>query len=341
MLAQPRACSRAPLARRPARLSPHHSPHPPTRRASYVLGLRLPRFSGSNNALFYDTSEPQFSAAVIPGTQTSAHGVHDLLLVAGAAHDQGMRPHEYGTPTADLEAWARARWPSAGPVLFAWSYQLFQTAEDLGLYGPDPTVTANKHVFVATGACVRLMRRASWPCSACMCAMCMCAWLLASCAAWPKPAAACQSRRRLRPHHERRHDRRQCDCKPAAGLAVGPAVPQHLLAQVRARTCKSAFADMHAPARAGLQRHALADQTALLARWVCFLTLPLHPPLCIWPSSAASCAASLACPPGRRAISRPPLRCCVCDGCAMHATCRCAAAACACGHAQAAAPPHH
>jgi hypothetical protein len=30
--------------------------------------------------------------------------------------------------------------------------QYYQTAEDLGLYGQDPTATASKGVFVATGA---------------------------------------------------------------------------------------------------------------------------------------------------------------------------------------------
>jgi hypothetical protein len=37
--------------------------------------------------------------------------------------------------------------------------QYFQTAEDLGLYGSDPTITTTKDVYVATGALTTVMCR--------------------------------------------------------------------------------------------------------------------------------------------------------------------------------------
>eukprot|EP00878_Enallax_costatus_P006596 GHUV01006914.1.p1 GENE.GHUV01006914.1~~GHUV01006914.1.p1 ORF type:complete len:552 (+),score=139.14 GHUV01006914.1:1128-2783(+) len=126
-------------------------------RRRYVVALKVPKFSGFKPTVYYDTAEPPHTAMLVPGKQTSDTGYHDLLVVAGEAHDQGKRPSEYGEPLANLEAWARAKWPRAGERLYAWSYQYFQTAEDLGLYGRDPTITASKAAYVATGDCGRIM----------------------------------------------------------------------------------------------------------------------------------------------------------------------------------------
>lgn len=57
-------------------------------RCRYVIGLKVPKFSGLQPSLYYDTSEPQHTAVLVPAKQTSATGYHDLLLVAGEAHDQ-------------------------------------------------------------------------------------------------------------------------------------------------------------------------------------------------------------------------------------------------------------
>ncbi|KAF8056255.1 UGP3 [Scenedesmus sp. PABB004] len=129
-------------------------------RRRYVVALKIPKFSKLPAGVFYDTSEPQHTALLAPGRPGSGNGYHDLLLVAGEAHDQGKRPEQFGRPLDALEAWARARWPMAGERVHGWSYQarVFQTAEDLGLYGQDPTLTAARgNVFVATGDCGRVM----------------------------------------------------------------------------------------------------------------------------------------------------------------------------------------
>eukprot|EP00882_Tetradesmus_deserticola_P000301 GHRQ01000333.1.p1 GENE.GHRQ01000333.1~~GHRQ01000333.1.p1 ORF type:complete len:663 (+),score=295.35 GHRQ01000333.1:150-2138(+) len=128
-------------------------------RRRYVVALKIPKNSGYQPGVYYDTSEPQHSATITPGKQSTKmrSGYHDLLLVSGEAHDQGKRPSQYGQPLQQLESWARSRWPAAGERLYAWSYQYFQTAEDLGLYGSDPTITTTKDVYVATGDCGRIM----------------------------------------------------------------------------------------------------------------------------------------------------------------------------------------
>eukprot|EP00879_Flechtneria_rotunda_P015226 GHRR01015917.1.p1 GENE.GHRR01015917.1~~GHRR01015917.1.p1 ORF type:complete len:383 (+),score=119.25 GHRR01015917.1:1214-2362(+) len=128
-------------------------------RRRYVIALKVPKFNkGYQPSIYYDTAEPQNTAMLVPGNrQSSATGYHDVLIVSGQAHDQGKRPEEFGTPLANLEAWAKRRFPAAGERLYAWSYQYFQTAEDLGMYGRDPTINTSKAVYVATGDCGRIV----------------------------------------------------------------------------------------------------------------------------------------------------------------------------------------
>lgn len=57
-----------------------------------MIALKVPKFSGYKPGLFYDTAEPQHTALLTPGKQTGRDGYHDLLLVAGEAHDQ-VRTH--------------------------------------------------------------------------------------------------------------------------------------------------------------------------------------------------------------------------------------------------------
>uniref|UniRef100_A0A383W2I3 Rieske domain-containing protein n=1 Tax=Tetradesmus obliquus TaxID=3088 RepID=A0A383W2I3_TETOB len=125
----------------------------------YVVALKVPKNSGYQPGVYYDAGEPQHTALITPGKASTKMraGYHDLLLVSGEAHDQGKRPSQYGQPLQQLESWARTRWPAAGERLYAWSYNYFQTAEDLGLYGSDPTITTTKDVYVATGDCGRIM----------------------------------------------------------------------------------------------------------------------------------------------------------------------------------------
>ena len=54
----------------------------------YVVALKVPKFSGYKPGIFYDTAEPQHTALLTGGKQSGRDGYHDLLLVAGEAHDQ-------------------------------------------------------------------------------------------------------------------------------------------------------------------------------------------------------------------------------------------------------------
>jgi hypothetical protein len=54
----------------------------------YVIALKVPKFSGYKPGIFYDTAEPQRTALLTPGKQSGRDGFHDLLVVAGEAHDQ-------------------------------------------------------------------------------------------------------------------------------------------------------------------------------------------------------------------------------------------------------------
>lgn len=54
----------------------------------YVIALKVPKFSSYKPGIYYDTAEPQHTAMLTPGKQSSLNGYHDLLLVAGEAHDQ-------------------------------------------------------------------------------------------------------------------------------------------------------------------------------------------------------------------------------------------------------------
>jgi hypothetical protein len=54
-----------------------------------VVALKVPKNSGYQAGV-YDTSEPQHTALITPGKQSTKMraGYHDLLLVSGEAHDQ-------------------------------------------------------------------------------------------------------------------------------------------------------------------------------------------------------------------------------------------------------------
>jgi hypothetical protein len=55
-----------------------------------VVALKVPKNSGYQPGVYYDTSEPMHTALITPGKQSTKMraGYHDLLLVSGEAHDQ-------------------------------------------------------------------------------------------------------------------------------------------------------------------------------------------------------------------------------------------------------------
>ncbi|MEW6169225.1 MAG: FAD-dependent oxidoreductase [Pseudomonadota bacterium] len=115
----------------PAREFPH---------ITYVVALQPP--PQLPEALFWDTEEPYHYVRI---------GEHDgvrALLVGGEDHYTGRANGDAGQRFARLEAWARERFPGAGPVLARWSGQVVETLDGLAYIGHSP---GQRNVFVATG----------------------------------------------------------------------------------------------------------------------------------------------------------------------------------------------
>lgn len=111
---------------------------------TYVIAASV---SGSlPKGLYWDTGEPYHYARVVP----DANG-HDALLVGGEDHKTGQTGEAPARRYARLEAWARARFPSLGPVTHRWSGQVVSTSDGLAFIGRNPGDEPN--VFIVTGDC--------------------------------------------------------------------------------------------------------------------------------------------------------------------------------------------
>jgi glycine/D-amino acid oxidase-like deaminating enzyme/nitrite reductase/ring-hydroxylating ferredoxin subunit len=119
---------------------------------TYVIGARVPRGSVSR-ALYWDTLDPYHYVRLQPAADGTAAGVSgpgagDVLIVGGEDHKTGQA-EDQAERYARLEAWARERFPMAGPVEFRWSGQVLETIDGLAFIGRNPGDAPN--VFVATG----------------------------------------------------------------------------------------------------------------------------------------------------------------------------------------------
>ncbi|KXZ44019.1 hypothetical protein GPECTOR_75g743 [Gonium pectorale] len=74
-----------------------------------------------------------------------------LLVVRGALQHHGHDEKQYGDPYGSLAAWARARFPECGRVLYSWSSTEYHPGDLLGLYGRDPLDVSRPPVYVLTG----------------------------------------------------------------------------------------------------------------------------------------------------------------------------------------------
>lgn len=109
---------------------------------TYVVALDIPP-GGAPRALLWDTGDPYHYVRVAQGA-----GDGDLLLVGGEDHPVGQAD-DYDRRYADLEAWARVRFPSAGEVRGRWSGQIIETLDGLAYIGRNPG--ADDNVYIATG----------------------------------------------------------------------------------------------------------------------------------------------------------------------------------------------
>jgi len=104
---------------------------------TYVIGARIP--SGSvPKLLAWDTGDPYY--------YIRTHD--DVLIVGGEDHKTGQAsdtPERYQR----LEAWARARFPMMGELLFHWAGQIMETQDYLAFIGRNPMDHDN--IYVVTG----------------------------------------------------------------------------------------------------------------------------------------------------------------------------------------------
>jgi glycine/D-amino acid oxidase-like deaminating enzyme/nitrite reductase/ring-hydroxylating ferredoxin subunit len=120
-----------------------HSKQAPYR--TYVMGLEVP--SGSvPRMLLWDTGDPYHYASIHPSNGRDS-GI-DILMVGGEDHRTGQA-QDMDERFARIEAWARARFPMAGPVRYRWSGQLLEPVDRLAFIGKNPG--PDEHTYIITG----------------------------------------------------------------------------------------------------------------------------------------------------------------------------------------------
>jgi glycine/D-amino acid oxidase-like deaminating enzyme/nitrite reductase/ring-hydroxylating ferredoxin subunit len=117
---------------------------------SYVVGLELDDKDAFDD-LYWDTEEP-FHYVRCHGI--GAGGGKPILLVGGEDHKTGQAGDaldEDDDRFDRLESWARERFSEAGKRRFAWSGQVFETADGIAYIGANPHDEPN--VYISTGDC--------------------------------------------------------------------------------------------------------------------------------------------------------------------------------------------
>ena len=114
---------------------------------TYVIAARVPTGS-CVDALVWDDGDPYHYLRL----SSDAYG--DLLLVGGEDHKTGQgHTTDEGSdaprnPHAELEVWMRARFPTAGEIVHAWSGQIIEPVDSLAYIGLNP---GNQHIYVIAG----------------------------------------------------------------------------------------------------------------------------------------------------------------------------------------------
>ena len=111
---------------------------------SYVIGLRVPK-DALPRVLLWDTGTPYYYVRLAPAASSSGH---ELLVVGGQDHvsSDAIDPQRR---YAEIEAWARARFPSAGQVEYQWSGRIMEPHDGIAMLGHYPVDQSN--VYIITG----------------------------------------------------------------------------------------------------------------------------------------------------------------------------------------------
>lgn len=94
-----------------------------------------------HDALLWDTQDPYHYVRIQPGPRS------DYLIVGGEDHKTGMLDNAE-IRFANLDAWARTRFPGLGDVTHRWSGQVYEPVDYLPFIGRNPGA---RRVFVVTG----------------------------------------------------------------------------------------------------------------------------------------------------------------------------------------------
>lgn len=110
-----------------------------TARKRYAVAL--PLAGRVPQALFHSTHAAPYTARV----------VGNALLVTGEYHASGQFASHYKDYPGAVEAWARASFPCGEGRLAAWSVQVMEPVDKLGLYGESALSSGRRKVWIATG----------------------------------------------------------------------------------------------------------------------------------------------------------------------------------------------
>jgi len=114
---------------------------------TYAIALRIPEHSVPP-ALYWDTEHP-FHYVRVAYVEDSGGGGGEYLIVGGEDHKSGQGDDE-DQRHGRLEAWARERFPFAGPVAHRWSGEIIETTDGLAHIG---RLKKGSRIMIATGDC--------------------------------------------------------------------------------------------------------------------------------------------------------------------------------------------
>jgi glycine/D-amino acid oxidase-like deaminating enzyme/nitrite reductase/ring-hydroxylating ferredoxin subunit len=118
---------------------------------TYAIGTRV-KPGAVTRALYWDTEDPYHYVRLHNTSNGELGGDNsepvDILIAGGEDHKAGQA-QDAEARFANLEAWMRERFPSAGAVEFRWSGQVMETVDGLGYIGRNPLDADN--VYVITG----------------------------------------------------------------------------------------------------------------------------------------------------------------------------------------------
>ena len=118
---------------------------------SHVVALRVPR-DALPRLLLWDTGSPYYYARLAPDL-ASPGAAHELLIVGGqdtklgVAAGEDAKDDDPSRRYAEIEAWVRARFPSAGEVVRRWSGQVMEPSDGLAFLGRQRAGHANVYVI--------------------------------------------------------------------------------------------------------------------------------------------------------------------------------------------------